>query len=370
MCRTRQWVWTVFVMAGVLLGAYRVHGYYQAILRLPPEKPPPPATPVLPGPLAVAYSPDGRFVLTLDQTGEVRRWEARTGQWVGSFSASPAAWPVIAGGFDATGRRVVTIDARHQIAIFTTKGRLLREWRASTSPKKRSQPLAVAISAGGRWLAHTVAGRLEVWDLARQQRRWLGPIVPRQPHQLAISRAGLTLLGLRSGAVLFDPARGGRIGRIPGRRWQGPPRVAFSRSGDRFVLLAALPTGENQLCVGTSDGRSLRRSLVGAGRWPGIALSADGHLVATGVSVQCRAMKEGLIPEPVLTTRDVPAVWLTSTLRPRTSRLPAGARGHLHSILALAWSPDARSLATVGDDGRIYLWDPESGERLRELIPR
>lgn len=370
MRRTRQWAWAVFAMAGVLLGAYRVHGYYQAILRLPPEKPPPPATPVLPGPLAVSFTPDGRFVLTLDQTGEVRRWEARTGQWVGSFSASPAAWPVIAGGFDATGRRVVALDARHQIAIFTAKGRLLGEWRADTSPKKRGRPLAVAISAGGRWLAHTVVGRLEVWDLARRRRTWLGPSVPHEPHHLAISRSGLTLLGLRSGAVLFDPARGVRIARIAGRRWQGPPRVAFSRSGDRLVLLAALATGENQLWVGTADGRSLRRTVVGAGRWPGIALSADGHLVATGVSVQCRAVKEGIIPEPVLTTREVPAVWATSTLRPRSQRLPTGARGHLQSILALAWSPDARNLATVGDDGRIYLWDPESGERLRELIPR
>src|SRR5271165_961416 len=46
-----------------------------------------------------------------------------------------------------------------------------------------------------------------------------------------------------------------------------------------------------------------------------------------------------------------------------TARLRAGT-----TIMAVAFSPDGRSLLTVGqDDGRIILWDVATGKRLREV---
>ena len=40
-------------------------------------------------------------------------------------------------------------------------------------------------------------------------------------------------------------------------------------------------------------------------------------------------------------------------------------RGHQRSVMAAAWSPDGRQLASAGDQGVIHLWDANRGETLR-----
>src|SRR5687768_9800029 len=41
--------------------------------------------------------------------------------------------------------------------------------------------------------------------------------------------------------------------------------------------------------------------------------------------------------------------------------------GHRKPVQALAYSPDGRLLASVGDEGVIFLWDVLSGESVRTL---
>ena len=40
------------------------------------------------------------------------------------------------------------------------------------------------------------------------------------------------------------------------------------------------------------------------------------------------------------------------------------AQGHKNWVLTLAWSPDAKMLASGGMDGMVWLWSPEKGEPL------
>ena len=48
--------------------------------------------------------------------------------------------------------------------------------------------------------------------------------------------------------------------------------------------------------------------------------------------------------------------------------LPCSGKGgvevlqHAHDVLALAWRPDGKLLASATLDGQIYLWDPLEGE--------
>ena len=41
---------------------------------------------------------------------------------------------------------------------------------------------------------------------------------------------------------------------------------------------------------------------------------------------------------------------------------------HTHDVLALAWAPSGKMLASATLDGQIYLWDPLEAELLVSLV--
>lgn len=45
-------------------------------------------------------------------------------------------------------------------------------------------------------------------------------------------------------------------------------------------------------------------------------------------------------------------------------------RGHCGNVLSVAWSKDDKRLVSCGDDGAIYEWDNESGERCGESVQK
>lgn len=45
-------------------------------------------------------------------------------------------------------------------------------------------------------------------------------------------------------------------------------------------------------------------------------------------------------------------------------------RGHFGSVLSLAWSNDDKHLVSCGNDGAIYEWAIESGERIGESVQK
>lgn len=47
---------------------------------------------------------------------------------------------------------------------------------------------------------------------------------------------------------------------------------------------------------------------------------------------------------------------------PRSGKGGVEVLQHAHDVLALAWRPDGKLLASATLDGQIYLWDPLEGE--------
>ncbi|MBI3909748.1 MAG: hypothetical protein HY320_02305 [Armatimonadetes bacterium] len=371
-CLRKRWP-VLAVLAGVLLIGYRVHGYYLSVRGLPWENPPAPRTPRLPEPLAITFSADGRFVLTLEQSGEVRRWEARTGVPRGSRSANVSGCALVAGEFDATGRRLVAVDEARVTRLFrVSDGRPLLALPPDASDRLPRRFLAVAVSAGGRYVAHTVSGRVEVWDASLRKRRWRGPVALSGSHTLAVRGDGAAVaLGTRQGVVLFFLPPGPLWSMALRGPWLVPPRIAFSRDGGRLAILTQSMTGDGCLYLADGRGRRARKVVVGADESPVLALTTDGRWLAVGISVPRPAVRPGLVPEPVYTSRELPLAWRWGRARPVRAPQPSEADlGHAGEIVALAWSSDGRALASLGEEGRIFLWDPFTGRRLREFVPQ
>jgi len=41
--------------------------------------------------------------------------------------------------------------------------------------------------------------------------------------------------------------------------------------------------------------------------------------------------------------------------------------GHSNQVMCLSWSPDGTRLASGGQDGKVFIWNPLTGESVREL---
>lgn len=149
------------------------------------------------------------------------------------------------------------------------------------------------------------------------------------------------------GRVGVWDTRGKPLFTLPGENAGGDP-AALAVTG-----LAFDPSGR-RLAVGDGQGHVVLRD-AGTGRevrhWDihkqvnGLAFAPDGSRLAVASDWPTVSILE-----------------IDGTAQPLILR-----DGHRGRVWGVAFSPDGRRLATVGADGRIFLWDSHSGSRLQEL---
>jgi WD40 repeat protein len=212
----------------------------------------------------------------------------------------------------------------------------------------------VAFSPDGKLLASGGRSKLSIWEvttgkeLHRCQCQWKGP--QEQVFSLAFSPDSHTLAAGSFGTVhLCEVATGKEL-----LQWDGHgsnvETVVFSPDGK--LLASGAGWGDQTIRLREiATGKELRR-------FPGriVAFSPNGKLLACATWY-----------EKALGARGGPDEKVVRLLEAATGKEVRQLQGHGKGILAVAFSPDGKTLAAGGIDRTVRLWEVDTGKEILQL---
>jgi WD40 repeat protein len=335
----------------------------------------------------LAFSPDGRYLATGGQldsrtgSGEyrVRLWEVRTGKERARFPAQEDSIMQVA--FTPEGTRVVATGFYQPVIVSEVpSGKQLREFRT------RNPVGSFALSANGHWLAASDDDQtMSLYSFESGRKRYTLRTQGDNYHGFWFSPDSRSLLTVESQRVCCWEVATGK------QRWQAAMKDAFwgrfqFAPDGRKIAVTGMARGIVWLDVAT--GKAL-------GSWPGhrnwiytLAFSADGRTVVIGEwgVLRVRDGATGKVlrgpsgPDrgcySLAFSPDGKTLVVGSTdlhfLDGRTLRERARFHAEMSWGFALAWqsvevSPDGILTAAIGPKGEIVLVDARTGKRVRTL---
>lgn len=279
--------------------------------------------------MSVAFSPDGKYILSAGEDRIIKLWETATGQLVRTFSGhSKMVTSVV---FSPDGKNVLSASWDRSVRLWDVEtGREVKSFKGHTAIVT-----SVAFSPDGRHvLSASSDTTIKLWDMGSgKEMRTLaghqGPVVAAifTPDGKQVVSAGNDKWGLVS-LRLWDLETG---------------RNAFTREmkGTRIVTMALLPEGKRVLhdytrtridCLDLGTGKS-RRVISHQKGVNAIAASLDGKLAISG---------------------DITG--LVKVFDVSTGKTIKDYRKDSIEIWSIAYSPDGRYVLSGGRDGTLNLW--------------
>lgn len=301
---------------------------------------------------AVAFSPDGRSIAACSWkfdakqqvTGIVEIWNAETGASIRELEYGVKPLTAIAYSSDGKHLAVGSWEVQKTVAVWDTASWDRPDLYESEADDTYKAVQAIAFSPDGTKLA--AGGKdscARVWDVASRKLLFraggAGKGHAKWVNGVAFSGDSKTLATASTDQTLrfWNIADGKEITTLRGHT-KGLNSVRFMPGGDAVTA--------------SSDG-TIRRwntenTINSSGNWPhpgsvyGVNFSADGKTAVTA------AWKGGL-----------------RLAEANTGRPLKDWTGHIQSANAAAISPDGKFLASVGNDGKIKLWDAATQKELR-----
>ena len=327
----------------------------------------------------IAFSPDGKRVVTASYDNTGRLWDAENGKEIAVLQGHE--YPVFSAAFSPDGRRVVTAswdktarlwDAENGKEIVVLKGHTAPLWSAAFSPD------------GKRVVTASPDKTARLWDAGSGKE-----IAVLQGHEDAVLSAAFSPDGGRvvtaswdKTARLWDAGSGKEIAELKGHTGK-VQSAAFSPDGKRVVTASWDRTAR---LWDTESGTEIAVLRGHTGVVQSAAFSPDGKRVVTasydtyGRLWDAESGKEiAVLRGHTITVesaafspdgkRVVTASWDT------TARLWDAAsgteiavlQGHTDQVPSAAFSPDGRRVATASSDHTARLWDAKRGAEIAVL---
>jgi WD40 repeat protein/tetratricopeptide (TPR) repeat protein/tRNA A-37 threonylcarbamoyl transferase component Bud32 len=308
---------------------------------------------------AIAFSPDGRTLLTgdspPDQSGRsrARLWEVKTGRSLWASFPHPG-WHIYGVAFSPDGKLVATAANDRYVRILdAADGKVV-----GTPMENNDQVNVVAFSPDGRTvaagMATVTAGKkgpdeVRLWD--RRTGKTLGPDLPHDGGILAVafSPDGKTLLSSSTDGVA--------------RLWTLPDGPAVGRPVSSGGLYAVAFTPDGRVLLTGGFDNVVRQLDPATGRRAGPTLEAGKFIRAIAVHPNGRTAAIG-VGLPISTNQGRPdygEVQLWDRISGR--RIGATLKHHTDRPDRLAFTPDGQALLTT-DGKQVRLWDPTTGANL------
>ena len=341
---------------------------------------------------SVAYSPDGRYIVSsnggyvVTERNTIKKWDANSGNEVWSFSP-----PAPQGRYNYSnsvayspdGKYIVSCDLDGKVRIYNSESGVLLQTLSGHDQSAES----VAYSPDGKYIVSgAYGGNIRLWDIENgnvlmmfsgyRNAIYSTALSPDDKHIASGAGNTIRIWSIESGRELYKLS--GHTGAVRSVGYSPDGKYIVSGSDDKTIRI-----------WDAENGRELRRLTGHTEEVNAVAFSPDGKRIVSG-SGNISTKKDCTVR--IWDTESGRELWNLSghtlnvysvAFSPDGKRIVSGSldqtakiwdsengrelrtlSGHNTYVYSVAFSPDGRRILTGALDGTIRIWDTESGQQL------